>query len=168
MDRLSDLLYATLSPVYICNLTIYLAVFTYITGARTLFNVLFPLMITNTILEVVLIAFHWLEISRKYKAIPEYAELMELMPNSVVAYKILYVLLHVAPIIVFVYLDVIKECNMTGMTLWLAGLGLMSIYFLAMVKSGLIYEYYGHGRKLAYMAILYPIILFCVCNILYK
>lgn len=161
------------SPTYICNTILYLAIFTYITKAKILFDILFPLMIVNSIISTIIFLFYWNNMVAKYIKYStknnELIRYLNSMPNTLLAIKLIIIIVHWLPIIIFLYLDVLNGgASLNPITIWLFGTIFMSVYLLILTKNNMIYENYGYNKKLAYMIILYPILLFLICILLDK
>jgi hypothetical protein len=155
------------SPKYICNLILYLCIFLYITNANIIFHILFPILITNAIVGTILIIFYWDRmIARFIKKSPTLADDLKKIPHTLIVIKIACIILHWLPIIIFLRLDIMKTSPLSAMSAWILGLLFMSVFVIVLMKNGLLYENYGHVRKFTYLFILYPIILFIICQLL--
>ena len=157
-----------LSPKYICNMVLYLCIFFYITHANLLLHLFFPLMITNAIMGTILIIFYWNRMVSKY--INEYTELNDYinkLPKSIIALRIICVIIHWLPVIIFLMLDIMKTSPLSAISAWVGSLIFILIYILVLIKNGILYELYGKGKTFGYMFIIYPILLFIICQILY-
>jgi hypothetical protein len=162
------------SPVYICNVVMYLVIFAYITRANVLFHILFPLMIANAIVGTIILLFYWDNVLAKYMNNTNHVQLelinkLNNMPHTLLALRLCFVILHWLPIIVFLYLGVLDGGAgniLSPISKWLFGMMFMTIYIMVLIKNKMIYENYGYNKKLSYMIVVYPIILFVICLML--
>jgi hypothetical protein len=159
----------SLSPTYISNTVSYLSIFAYITRANFLFQILFPIMITNAIIGTVIIIFYWNNLINKYLNNKDLINDLKNKPYTILAIRILaIILLHWLPIIIYLYLDVLQNNILEPITKWIIGMIFMCIYIIILTRNNMIFENYGYNKKLTYMIILYPIILLIICLVIEK
>ena len=157
----------SLSPTYISNTVSYLSIFAYITRANFLFQILFPIMITNAIIGTVIIIFYWNNLINKYLNNKDLINDLKNKPYTILAIRILaIILLHWLPIIIYLYLDVLQNDILEPITKWIIGMIFMCIYIIILTRNNMIFENYGYNKKLTYMIILYPIILLIICLVI--
>lgn len=167
---MESILLQSLSPTYICNTVLYLSIFAYITRADFIFQILFPIMITNAIIGTFIITFYWNNMVNKYlKNDEKLIDQLSNKPYTILAMRILLiVVLHWLPIIIYLYLGVLQNDTLEPITKWIIGMIFMSVYLIILTKNDMIFENYGYNKKLKYMIILYPIILLVICLIIEK
>lgn len=93
----------------------------------------------------------------------EFVSMLNNMPNTEIALKLILLILHWIPIITFVILGALDNYNTSNsVSIWICGMIFITCYSLVIIRNGMIYEYYGK-RKLCCFIIGYPILLFIVC-----
>ena len=167
-----------LSPWFLSNITIYIILIAWITRATKIFYILLSPLIVNAIIGTILIIVYWDKIIIKYKldfaknnglSLDDVNNVINKNKTIETIFKIMLILIHYVPIIIFYYLGYFDKSmtdGISGMAMWILGTIFVSIYLLIVSINKKIYELYGKSNK--ELLISYPFILLIVCNYIFK
>ena len=167
--------YHIASPKFFSNITIYATIFAYLTNARYLFYILFPLLVCNAVMGTYMIIFNWKNVGNSLiKRIcrikgfiepVEFDNLYQKYQSKISLIRFICILYHWLPVIILYFTNILdyqsQEHFPTIMGCWLLSM-IIGCFYLVLAPQ----KQYGNLDPTTYI-ITYPIILLIIIHHLY-